>query len=137
MPSPLPELELAQITGWMRQAAESAATTVASMNSSATRTTPDAAQLDAELKRAKQALIRARTKSEVKAPQPFRRLRRNQEAVNEGLIDACNTLISVNKKMAAELSALSADVSSLRRHLAQREAASERLARSGAVKPTR
>ncbi len=127
MPSPTPELDLAEISGWIRQAADAAATSVEGLERSVSgKVASDASAAD--FKRAKQALQRARTKTAVKAPPPFRRLRRNQAAVNEGLIDACASLIAVSKKMADEIAALSTDLANLRRYLAQREAAEDRRA---------
>jgi hypothetical protein len=54
----------------------------------------------------------------------LQRLRRNQGAVNEGLIDAFSALIAVNKLMAAEISALSSEMATLRQLVAEHEARS-------------
>ena len=74
-----------------------------------------------DFKKAKQALNRARAKTDVNTIKPFRRLRRNQGAVNEGLIDSFSALMAVNKQMAAEIAALSADMAALRQRLAENE----------------
>jgi hypothetical protein len=74
-----------------------------------------------DFKKAKQALNRARSKTDVNTIKPLRRLRRNQGAVNEGLIDSFSALIAVNKQMAAEITALSADLAALRQRLAENE----------------
>lgn len=125
--------EIEEITGWIRQAAESATSTIAGVNPPSSHLADDAsAQAAFNFRPAREALKRARTKTDVKAPQPFRRLRRNQAAVNESLIDACSALIAVNKRMAAEIEALASDLASLRRHLARREATWERLAQLAA-----
>jgi hypothetical protein len=77
-----------------------------------------------DFKKAKQALNRARAKTDVNTIKPFRRLRRNQGAVNEGLIDAFSALMAVNKQMAAEIAALSVDLAALRQRLAENETSS-------------
>jgi hypothetical protein len=75
-----------------------------------------------DFKKTKQALNRARAKTEVKTIKPFRRLRRNQGAVNEALIDSVGALVAVNKQMAGEITALSAEVAALRLRLAENDA---------------
>jgi hypothetical protein len=74
-----------------------------------------------DFKKAKQALNHARSKTDIDTIKPLRRLRRNQGAVNEGLIDSFSALIAVNKQMATEITALSADLATLRQRLAERE----------------
>ena len=76
-----------------------------------------------DFKKTREALNRARTKTEVHTIKPLQRLRRNQGAVNEGLIDAFSALLAVNKQMAAEISALSSEMAALRQLLAESEAA--------------
>ena len=83
-----------------------------------------------DFKQAKQALNRARKKTDVHTLKPFQRLRRNQGAVNEGLIDAFSALIAVNKQMASEIAALSTDVAILRQRLAENETHSTSLDQS-------
>lgn len=77
-----------------------------------------------DFKKTRDALNRARNKTDVATIKPLQRLRRNQGAVNEGLIDAFSALIAVNKQMAREIAGLSADVATLRQRLAQQEARS-------------
>lgn len=77
-----------------------------------------------DFKKAREALNRARTKTDVHTIKPLQRLRRNQGAVNEGLIDSFSALIAVNKQMAAEISALSSEMAALRQLLAENEAPS-------------
>ena len=72
-----------------------------------------------DFKSARQALGRARAKNDIDTIKPLRRLRRNQGAINEGLIDALSALIAVNKQMAAELAGLSGELASLREQLAE------------------
>jgi hypothetical protein len=77
-----------------------------------------------DFKKTRDALGRARNKTDVHTIKPLQRLRRNQGAVNEGLIDAFSALIAVNKQMARELAGLSADVATLRQRLAEQDAPS-------------
>ena len=77
-----------------------------------------------DFKKTRDALNRARTKTDVRTIKPLQRLRRNQGAVNEGLIDSFSALLAVNKQMAAEISALSSEMATLRQLLAENEARS-------------
>jgi hypothetical protein len=115
-----PELTSEQIANWMRLAA----------GRPASRRTNERAPAELRsyhqhpgfnFKQARQALNHARKKTDVHAPKPLRRLRRNQGAVNEGLIDSLSALIAVNKQMASEITALSTDVATLRQRLAENE----------------
>jgi hypothetical protein len=128
MPISGPELTSEQIEQWMRLAAApprpagrvaQVAATRAPVESRPWRNHPGF-----DFKKAKQALNRARSKTDVHTIKPLRRLRRNQGAVNEGLIDSFSALIAVNKQMAAEITALSADLAALRQRLAERETSS-------------
>jgi hypothetical protein len=78
-----------------------------------------------DFKKARQALNRARAKTDVNTIKPLRRLRRNQGAVNEALIDSFSALVAVNKQMASEITALSADIAALRQRLAESEAVAD------------
>jgi hypothetical protein len=117
-----PELTREQIEQWMRLAAARprpagpVAATRAPMELRPYRNHPGF-----DFKKAKQALNRARSKTDVHTIKPLRRLRRNQGAVNEGLIDSFSALIAVNKQMATEIAGLSADVAALRQRLAEME----------------
>jgi hypothetical protein len=51
----------------------------------------------------------------------LRRLRRNQGAINEALIDALSALIAVNKQMAGEIAGMSGELATLRERLIERE----------------
>lgn len=75
-----------------------------------------------DFRKIREALNRARAKTNVRTIKPLQRLRRNQGAVNEGLVDAFSALISVNKQMAAEIAALSTEITTLRQRLAGIEA---------------
>ena len=115
-----PELTSEQIASWMRIAADRPVNPRTDGRAPAeqafSRQHPGF-----DFKQARQALNYARKKTEVHAPKPFRRLRRNQGAVNEGLIDSVGALIAVNKQMASEIAALSTDVATLRQRLAENE----------------
>lgn len=118
-----PELTADQIAEWMRTAAARPAATQAGGRSFAERTIRHH-HPGFDFKKTREALNRARTKTDVHTIKPLQRLRRNQGAVNEGLIDAFSALIAVNKQMAAEISALSSEMATLRQLLAEREARS-------------
>ena len=125
-----PELTGEQIAKWMRQAAARPASAAAiSRAPTDSRSYRDHPGFD--FKKARQALNRARAKTDVNTIKPFRRLRRNQGAVNEGLIDSFSALIAVNKQMATEISALSSEMATLRQLLAQNEARSTSEPHSG------
>jgi hypothetical protein len=126
-----PELTSEQIEQWMRLAAarpRPAGPVAADRPVAATRAPmelrPYRDHPGFDFKKAKQALNRARSKTDVNTIKPLRRLRRNQGAVNEGLIDSFSALIAVNKQMATEITALSADLATLRQRLAEKETAS-------------
>jgi hypothetical protein len=72
-----------------------------------------------DFRSARKALGRARTKNDIDTIKPLRRLRRNQGAINEGLIDSLSALIAVNKQMAAEIAGLSGELATLRQQLAE------------------
>lgn len=124
-----PELTADQIAEWMRTAAARPATQ-SSRRSSLERTTRQH-HPGFDFKKAREALNRARTKTDVHTIKPLQRLRRNQGAVNEGLIDSFSALIAVNKQMAAEISALSSEMATLRQLLAENEARSTSEQNSG------
>jgi hypothetical protein len=115
-----PALTTEQITKWMRLAV----TRPASKQATA-RTSADFGSYGNhpgfDFKKARQALNRARAKTDVNTIKPLRRLRRNQGAVNEALIDSFSALVAVNKQMASEIAALSADMAALRQRLRESE----------------
>jgi hypothetical protein len=115
-----PELTTEQIAGWMqRTLARPVSSKIISQR--AAEWTASHQHPGFDFKKAKQALNRARSKTDVNTIKPLRRLRRNQGAVNEGLIDSFSALIAVNKQMATEITALSADLATLRQRLAEKE----------------
>jgi hypothetical protein len=116
-----PELTAAQIAEWMRTAAARPATTQTGSQPVLARTMRQH-HPGFDFKKTRDALNRARTKTDVPTIKPLQRLRRNQGAVNEGLIDSFSALIAVNKQMAAEISALSSEMATLRQLLAESEA---------------
>lgn len=123
-----PVLTTDQIAGWMRTAARPV-TRRAGARSAETTTRRHHPGFD--FKKAREALNRARTKTDVHTIKPLQRLRRNQGAVNEGLIDSFSALIAVNKQMATEISALSSEMATLRQLLAESEARSTSETNSG------
>lgn len=125
-----PELTANQIAEWMRTAAARPASTPSGRRVSGERTMRHH-HPGFDFKKAREALNRARTKTDVHTIKPLQRLRRNQGAVNEGLIDSFSALIAVNKQMAAEISALSSEMASLRQLLAENEARSTSEPHSG------
>jgi hypothetical protein len=74
-----------------------------------------------DFKSARQSLGRARAKNDIDTIKPLRRLRRNQGAINEALIDALSALIAVNKQMAGEIAGISGELTTLRERLVERE----------------
>ncbi|HYJ05462.1 MAG TPA: hypothetical protein VEX43_10030 [Chthoniobacterales bacterium] len=118
-----PELTADQIAEWMRTAATRPLATRAEGRPFFERTTRHH-HPGFDFKKTRDALNRARHKTDVHTIKPLQRLRRNQGAVNEGLIDSFSALIAVNKQMAAEISALSSEMATLRQLLAENEARS-------------
>jgi HAMP domain-containing protein len=113
-----PELTADQIAEWMRAAAERPTNKLAAGRPSVERPLRHH-HPGFDFKKAREALGRARTKTDVHTIKPLQRLRRNQGAVNEGLIDSFSALIAVNKQMAAEISALSSEMATLRQMVAE------------------
>ena len=117
-----PDLTVEQISGWMQlAAAETSPAGVAKrsvVERSAFRHHPGF-----DFKSARQSLKRARTKNDIDTFKPLRRLRRNQGAINEALVDAFSALLAVNKQMASEIAGLSTDLAALRSRLAEDEEA--------------
>lgn len=113
-----PELSVEQISKWMRAAATEPRRKLAAVpdthRASTSRHHPGF-----DFKSARQSLGRARAKNDIDTIKPLRRLRRNQGAINEGLIDSLSALIAVNKQMAAEIAGLSGELASLRQQLAE------------------
>jgi len=125
-----PDLTAVQIAEWIRTAAARPATTQTERRPSIDRTMRQH-HPGFDFKKTREALNRARTKTDVHTIKPLQRLRRNQGAVNEGLIDSFSALIAVNKQMAAEISALSSEMATLRQLLAENEARSRSENNSG------
>ena len=126
MQSRTPELSTEQISKWMRAAAaqprhEQAVERGAEATQSSFRRHPGF-----DFKNARQSLGRARAKNDIDTIKPLRRLRRNQGAINEALIDTLSALIAVNKQMAGEIAGLSGELATLRQHLAEGDASGGR-----------
>jgi hypothetical protein len=116
-----PELTSDQIAGWMQGALPRPSARRVGNEPFVKQATPYH-HPGFDFKKTRDALGRARNKTDVHTIKPLQRLRRNQGAVNEGLIDAFGALITVNKQMAREIAALSTDVAMLRQRLAEQEA---------------
>lgn len=128
-----PALSPEQITKWMRASAsqprlDQPAAPAASSSPSTFRHHPGF-----DFKSARQSLGRARAKNDIDTIKPLRRLRRNQGAINEALIDALSALIAVNKQMAAEIAGLSGELATLREQLATADARRTSGDRSGQI----
>lgn len=112
-----PELSVEQISKWIRAAATEPLRTQPAAHEAhpaiAFRHHPGF-----DFKSARQSLGRARAKNDIDTIKPLRRLRRNQGAINEALIDSLSALIAVNKQMAAEIAGLSGELATLRQQLA-------------------
>jgi hypothetical protein len=126
MQSRTPELTTEQISKWMRAAAaqpghEHAVERGTEATLSSFRRHPGF-----DFKNARQSLGRARAKNDIDTIKPLRRLRRNQGAINEALIDTLSALIAVNKQMAGEIAGLSGELATLRQQFAEGDAAGDR-----------
>ena len=117
-----PDITVEQISAWMRLAAAETrparATERSVVERPAFRHHPGF-----DFKSARQSLKRARTKNDIDTFKPLRRLRRNQGAINEALVDAFSALLAVNKQMASEIAGLSTDLAAVRSRLAEYEGA--------------
>lgn len=125
MPFRQPEITIEQITKWIRLSLRPPL----SAHPRGQLTPPPARPLEhssVDFQSARQALNRAHAKTSIKTIAPFRRLRRNQGAVNESLISSIRALIRVNKKMEREIEFLHADLSNVCDQLAELRAISER-----------
>jgi hypothetical protein len=119
-----PELSVEQISKWMRAAATEPRRKMATV-SDAHRGPSSRHHPGFDFKSARQALGRARAKNDIDTIKPLRRFRRNQGAINEGLIDSLSALIAVNKQMAAEIAGLSGELATLRQQLAENKISEE------------
>ena len=125
MQSRTPELSTEQISKWMRAAAtqprhEQMVERGAEATLSSFRRHPGF-----DFKNARQSLGRARAKNDIDTIKPLRRLRRNQGAINEALIDTLSALIAVNKQMAGEIAGLSGELATLRQQLTESDASGD------------
>ena len=116
-----PELTSDQIAQWMKDALPRPVSRRAGSEEFVKHAVKPYHHPGFDFKKTRDALNRARNKTDVHTIKPLQRLRRNQGAVNEGLVDAFSALIAVNKQMAREIAALSADVAALRQRLAEQE----------------
>lgn len=115
-----PDLSAEQIAKWMRAAAERPKAEPAPGRPA------QVGQLSRhhpgfDFRNARQSLNRARAKNDIDTIKPLRRLRRNQGAINEALIDCLSAALAVNKQMAAEIAGLSGEIATLRQQVAEKE----------------
>jgi len=119
-----PELSAEQIARWMRSAVMRPR--LEELAERGPHATPSFRRHPGfDFKNARQSLSRARAKNDIDTIKPLRRLRRNQGAINEGLIDALSALIAVNKQMAAEIAGLSGELATLRQQLAKKNSSGD------------
>lgn len=110
-----PDLSTEQIAKWMRSTAQLPR---AEMPARAPQTGNFSRHHPGfDFRSARQSLNRARAKNDIDTIKPLRRLRRNQGAINEALIDCLSAALAVNKQMAAEIAGLSGEIATLRRQL--------------------
>ena len=114
-----PALSPEQIAKWMRAAATQPRPEQPAEHASTP--SPFRRHPGFDFKSARQSLGRARAKNDIDTIKPLRRLRRNQGAINEALIDALSALIAVNKQMAGEIAGMSGELATLRERLVERE----------------
>ncbi len=118
-----PDLNSEQISAWMRLAASKPKAAQIAERSLILERRAFRHHPGFDFKSARQSLSRARNKNDIDTIKPLRRLRRNQGAINEALIDAFSALLAVNKQMASEIAALSGDLAVVRNRLADFETA--------------
>jgi hypothetical protein len=81
---------------------------------------------DLHVERIESSLFRARTKTYVRMLKPFRRMFRNQGAVNDSLIEAVHHLAAQNEELMDQLSELRGTVRALRSQLSATPASREK-----------
>src|SRR4051812_35196697 len=102
-----PDLSFEQISAWMRLAESKPKAVQIAQGSPALERRAFRHHPGFDFKSARQSLSRARNKNDIDTIKPLRRLRRNQGAINEALIDAFSALLGVKKQRASELAVLS------------------------------
>ena len=107
-----------EISGWISAAATAEAQSQAEIASSAeTSLAAPAPPPSLHETRIHSSLHRARTKTFVRMAKPFRRLFRNQGAVNDSLIEAVHHLAAQNEEMMQQIEDLKGVVNGLRNQL--------------------
>jgi hypothetical protein len=134
MTNPLPPASLDEIAKWVRDAAtENVAGAGQKLEATTASLGLESGQF--HLTPVEAALNRARLKTRVRAPKPFRRLRRNQAAVNDSLIEAVHHLSIETQELKQEVNELRRVVGHLRRQLAAANRPAERPTASGPPPP--
>jgi hypothetical protein len=103
-----------EISGWIRDSAASEVTAQATNGQGIGQA---AAPVSEHSARIGSSLHRARTKNFVRALKPFRRILRNQGAVNDSLIEAVHHLAAENQQMMEQIEDLRSVVQALRSQL--------------------
>jgi hypothetical protein len=119
MTNPLPPASPEEITKWVRDAAAETPWRPGHKLSAGPAPVSDSRGFHFTIVEA--ALNRARLKTFVPGPKPFRGLRRNQAAVNESLIEAVHYLSAQTQELKQELNELRRIVGNLRRQAATAE----------------
>jgi hypothetical protein len=119
MTKPLPPVSPEEIANWVRDAASDGPWRPGHKLSAGPASAADSRGFHLTIVEA--ALNRARLKTFVPGPKPFRGLRRNQAAVNESLIEAVHYLSAQTQELKQELNELRRIVGNLRRQAAASE----------------
>lgn len=117
----LPELTPKQIATWIEAAAENAGqTTNEHQEVDRSRSTEPPLPASFDFAEIRQALSRACAKNDVPTIKQLRRLRRNQGAVNQSLIDSLGGTITVVESLVAELRRMGAEIAELHAAVGER-----------------
>jgi hypothetical protein len=118
----LPELTPNQISNWIENTAQTHAGADHFEPQQSSALDEAASQILFDFSNIRRGLNRARAKTFVDLPRPLRRLRTNQGAVNQSLIDALGGTVTVVELLVAEMRGLRAEVARLRAEARTREA---------------
>jgi hypothetical protein len=109
-----PALETQQIQTWIRDGAKRLPFSGDATGRGPVHANNGRQTTDFDFKKVRQAVQRARSKTTLRIMKPLRRLRTNQAAINESVIDALSGLITINKALVADLAARDAELAELR-----------------------
>ena len=117
----LPELTPNQISNWIETTAHNHAGSEQFEPQQPSALDEAASQVLFDFSNIRHGLNRARAKTFVQLPRPLRRLRTNQGAVNQSLIDALGGTVTVVELLVAEVRGLRGEVARLRAEARARE----------------